>query len=74
MFRCEHGFCGPLSCPSPTCPDFDVAKAAEVDCKKKHGCDECSDFNYGDDCAANELEHCHEIECCPVCATIIKTM
>ena len=74
MFSCEHNLCGPLHCPAIKCHDFDAAKADEESCKKEHGCDECSDFNFGDDCASNAKEHCHEIECCPVCATIIKTM
>ena len=52
----------------------DVTVAAETTCKSDNACTECSDFNFGDDCASNQREHCAEIECCPTCETEIRSM
>ena len=48
--------------------------AAESTCKETNECAACSDFNFGDDCASNEREHCAEIECCPSCEAEIVAM
>merc|ERR1712216_454053 len=47
---------------------------AESTCKADNDCTDCSDFNFGDDCDANQREHCAEIECCPSCETEILSM
>ena len=47
---------------------------AEVSCKQSNGCEACTDFHFGDDCAANGQEHCAEISCCPACESEIRAM
>jgi hypothetical protein len=47
---------------------------AESTCKTTNSCDSCSDFNFGDDCDSNTVEHCAEIECCPACESEILAM
>jgi hypothetical protein len=75
MWACEHGdICGAIQCPDASCFDFDAAKEAEVTCKDKSACSECSDFNFGDDCNSNKKEHCAEIDCCTACEAEINRM
>jgi hypothetical protein len=52
----------------------DATTTAETTCKSDNACTECSDFNFGDDCASNKREHCAEIECCPTCEGEIRSM
>jgi hypothetical protein len=51
-----------------------ATQAAESTCKTTNACTTCSDFDFGDDCASNEREHCAEIECCPSCEAEITAM
>ena len=57
-----------------SCGCDDATMTAESTCKSDNACTECSDFNFGDDCASNQREHCAEIECCPTCETEIRSM
>jgi len=56
-----------------SCPDPGAAAAAEATCKSINNC-ECTDNNFGDDCASNNDEHCAEIECCASCTDEIQAM
>ena len=57
------------------CPACDPeTEEAEVSCKQSNGCEACTDFHFGDDCAANGEEHCAEISCCPACESEIRAM
>ena len=56
------------------CTEMEQMHEAENACIEAHGCTDCEDVDFGDDCAANKKEHCAEIKCCPACETEIRAM
>ena len=56
------------------CAEMEQMHAAENACVEANGCTGCQDVDFGDDCAANQQEHCAEIKCCPACEEEIRAM